>query len=77
MGYLARKLTLLAGLSTCVIAVHSSPPFDSVVVKVRGGVTTECKSCPNSLCSNKEFYGPYVQFDAGCWATGALVNNTK
>jgi hypothetical protein len=57
--------------------VSSSSFYESVWVKVLTGINTECKICPDSLCSNKNFYGSLLMFRATCWATGQKVNATK
>jgi hypothetical protein len=51
--------------------------FDSVWAKVRRNVNTECKSCPDPLCLNKDWYGSSYLFRTDCYTTGAMVNNTK
>lgn len=60
-------------------AKQSSGPrlFDTVWAKVRRGVNTECKACPDPLCTNKNWFGSAHHFRASCYATGATVNNTK
>jgi hypothetical protein len=54
-----------------------SPYYDSVWVKVLPNIITECKTCPYSLCPNKDFYGSTYMFRASCWASGQKINSTK
>jgi hypothetical protein len=54
----------------------SSPPFESVWVRVLRNVNTECKLCPAPGCMNKDWFGSSYQFQAVCRAQGARVGNT-
>jgi hypothetical protein len=63
-----------AGGSTASRA--APPPFESVWVRVRRNLNTECKLCPSPGCLNRDWFGSSYQFQAVCWAQGAKVGNT-
>ncbi|TID12780.1 NLP P60 [Venturia nashicola] len=67
---------ILPALQVLSIAASSSPNLESVWVKVGAGINTECKTCPNSLCSIKNFYGSLMMFRATCWTSGQKINAT-
>lgn len=67
----------LPPLQTPAVPSPSSSYFESVWVKVLAGINTECKTCPNSLCSNKNFYGGLMMFRATCWTNGEKINATR
>ncbi len=38
-------------------------------------VETECKTCPYSLCTNKEFYTYETEVTLTCWTSGTDIGN--
>lgn len=67
----------LPALQATPTLVPSSSFYESVWAKVSAGINTECKTCPNSLCSNKNFYGSLLMFRATCWTIGQKINATE
>ncbi|KAF5871816.1 uncharacterized protein Bfra_008840 [Botrytis fragariae] len=47
------------------------PPFNNTLEK---GVATECKTCPYSLCTNKEYYDYDTVVSLICWTTGTAID---
>ncbi|CAD6442170.1 bbbc2ba7-e44e-49d6-960a-c04561a073dc [Sclerotinia trifoliorum] len=46
------------------------PPFNNTLER---GVATECKTCPYSLCTNKEYYDYDTVVSLICWTTGTII----
>ncbi|QSZ37570.1 hypothetical protein DSL72_008668 [Monilinia vaccinii-corymbosi] len=47
-----------------------NPPFNNTLER---GVATECKTCPYTLCTNKEYYGYNTIVSLICWTTGTVI----
>ncbi|KAF7960792.1 hypothetical protein EAE96_000465 [Botrytis aclada] len=47
------------------------PPFNNTLEQ---GVATECKTCPYSLCTNKEYYNYETVVSLICWTTGTVID---
>jgi len=76
----ANLSSYLTGALNLANDTSSSGPqstFDSVLARVLRGVSTECKTCPHSLCSNVDWFPEMYQFRATCWTEGENVGGQK
>jgi hypothetical protein len=63
------KSLLVAALALCV----SAQLKPSIINTVEKGVNTECKTCPWTLCTNKEFYEGTDNVTLTCWTHGTEI----
>ena len=66
--------SLLAALlvSATIVRGQFKPAINNTLEK---GVQTECKTCPYTLCTNKEFYTYSKVVTLDCWTTGDSIGN--
>jgi hypothetical protein len=50
------------------------PPINNTL---EFGVATECKTCPYSLCTNKEFYDYDTPLTLVCWTSGTVIDGDR
>lgn len=50
------------------------PPINNTL---EHAVETECKTCPYSLCTNKEFYEYDTQLTLVCWTSGTVIDGDR
>ncbi|ESZ98117.1 hypothetical protein SBOR_1496 [Sclerotinia borealis F-4128] len=58
-------------LLTDITNAAFKPPFNNTLEK---GVATECKTCPYTLCTNKEFYDYGTVATLICWTSGTVID---
>lgn len=61
---------LVLGLLTLGADAAFKPPINNTL---EPGVTTECKTCPYKLCTNKAYYDYNTQVSLTCWTRGTVI----